>query len=137
MKKMYTKIKSLTAAFCLLSFGAWAQLSNVSPYTINKTQPVSATNFTSFTDVAAVLNNLGVTGPVTINVVANTGPYNEQVQFTQAAAVSAINSVVINGNGNTIAFNATNSAQPWTWSMGGADYMTVNNLNIYGTNSTY
>lgn len=111
-----------------------AQLSGV--YTIDDTAPVSATNFTSFTQFASTLNAQGVSGPVTVNVGILSGPYNEQVEFIQYPGSSATNSVVINGNGRTITFNATNVAARHTIMLSGADYMTWNNLQVIGTNGT-
>lgn len=103
-------------------------------YSIDNTQAASATNFTSFTQFASTLNAQGVSGPVTINV--GGGPYNEQININQYTGGSATNSVVINGNGRTITFNATNAALRHTIMLSGADFMTWNNLNIIGTNAT-
>src|SRR5688572_7753159 len=104
MKKAY-KIISILTVMLLLTVNGVAQLSGV--WTINKTLPTAGTNFNSFNDCATVLNSLGVSGPVTVNVVAGTGTYSEQVTFNQAPGISAIQNVVINGNGNTIAFSPT------------------------------
>src|SRR5690606_30360884 len=78
-------------------------------YTIDNTIPSSATNFTSFTAFANAINANGVSGPVVVNVGATSGPYNEQIEIIQYAGASATNSVVINGNGRTITYNATNT----------------------------
>ncbi len=111
-----------------------AQLNGV--YTIDNTAPSSATNFTSFTQFASTLNAQGVSGPVTVNVGLGSGPYSEQIEIIQYAGASATNSVVINGNGRTITFNATNTALRHTIMLSGADYMTWNNLRVIGTNAT-
>ncbi|KAA9333614.1 T9SS type A sorting domain-containing protein [Adhaeribacter soli] len=71
-------------------------------YTINKNLPGSATNFVSFTSAANTLNSCGISGPVTINVAAGTGPYTEAVMFKDITGTSATNTITINGNGNTI-----------------------------------
>ena len=132
MKKIYTII-------CLgIIFSASmlrAQLNGV--YTIDNTLPASITNFTSFTQFASTLNLQGISGAVTVNVGATSGPYNEQIAIVQYTGASVSNSVLINGNGRTISFNATSATLPYTILLSGADYMTWNNLRVLGTNGTY
>ncbi len=131
MKKNYL---TLCLGILFSASSLHAQLNGV--YTIDNTVPVSATNFTSFTQFASTLNVQGVSGPVTVNVGTTSGPYNEQIEIIQYAGASATNSVVINGNGRTITFNATNTALRHTILLSGADYMTWNNLRVIGTNGT-
>ncbi len=104
-------------------------------YTINAGASVSPTNFTSFTQLANALNG-GITGPVVVNVVSASGPYNEQVAFNAIPGVSAANNVVINGNGNTLQFSApaTNYAQ---LRLNGAKHMTIQNLTVKALSNTY
>lgn len=71
-------------------------------YTINKILPNSATNFNSFASAIAFFECGGVNGPLTFNVVANTGPYNEQVVVPAIPGASVTNTITFNGNGNTI-----------------------------------
>lgn len=118
----------------LLPAAFHAQLNGI--YTIDNTLPASTTNFTSFTQFASTLNAQGVSGAVTVNVGASSGPYNEQINIIQYTGASATNSVVINGNGRTITFNATNTALRHTIMLSGADYMTWNDLRVIGTNAT-
>ncbi|MCC6370026.1 MAG: hypothetical protein IT236_03365, partial [Bacteroidia bacterium] len=132
MKKNYT-IKTFIVLLAMVAMNMSAQLSGI--YTIDKTTAPSATNYTSFDSFASALNTSGVSGAVTVNVVANTGPYVEQVTFNQAAGISAANNVVVNGNGNTLTFSSSNSSQGWTLLLQSADYMTFNNLTINGTGS--
>ena len=96
-------------------------------YTIDKNNPTAGTNFQTIADAAARVSNCGVSGPVTFNVVAGTGPYNEQMILTAINGTSATNTVTFNGNGNTI------SATPTGGNMGivtldGADYVTIDNF---------
>jgi len=121
MKKIYTKVSAFFG-LCIASIPLCAQLSGV--YTINSGAGTSGTNFQTFTAFAAAINAQGVSGPVTVNVVANTGPYNEQVAFTSASGVSAANKVTIEGNNNLITFNASSGA-PWTISLNSADWMVI------------
>ncbi len=129
MKKLYKTITSIAlVGLCTLRLGA--QLNGV--YTINQTIAASSTNFISFSALSASLSSVGVSGPVTINVVTGTGPYNEQVTFNQMTGSSSVNTITINGNGNTITFPGTTGA-PHTILLAGADYMFFNNLTVVGT----
>jgi hypothetical protein len=112
-------------SFCLGISGA---------FTIDAGQPASSTNFTSFNTAIASLA-CGLSGPVVFNVIASSGPYNEQVIIPQFAGISAVNTVTINGNGNTLTFAGT-VGNPNTLTLNGADYITINNLTLIGTTPT-
>ncbi|MCX8147745.1 GEVED domain-containing protein [Thermaurantimonas aggregans] len=105
-------------------------------YTINAGQPASATNFQSFNALANALHTNGVCGPVTVNVVPGSGPYIEQVQFNPIVGASATNRITINGNGDTIRFDATNSASNFVIRLNGADFFTFDSLNVRATNAS-
>jgi Ig-like domain CHU_C associated len=104
-------------------------------YTIDQTQVTSASNFTSFASAMSAIG-CGIAGPIVFNVVPGTGPYNEQVTVGQVPNTSSINTVTINGNGNTLAF-AGNASNLHTLGMNGTDYFIINNLTISGTDATY
>src|ERR1043166_3919808 len=98
MKKHYLLRNLLLAMMLGASAGCFAQaLTGV--YTINSGQATGGTNFQSFTDFATAINTNGISGDVTVNVVAASGPYNEQVTISSITGSSASNRVVINGNG--------------------------------------
>jgi hypothetical protein len=97
-------------------------------YTINSTQPTAGTNFNNFTDFANVIGLVGVGGAVVVDVVAGTGPYNEQVIFNEFLGSSATNTLTINGNGETLEFLSTNTNERATLKFNGTDYVIVNNL---------
>lgn len=105
-------------------------------YTINALAAASATNFQSVADFANALNNGGVLGPVTANVVAGSGPYTAQVQFTKAIGTSTVNTVTINGNGEVIQANPDINNY-YVIMLNGADYMRFNNMQIKSLNVTY
>lgn len=136
MKQLYKKAALTLALACFLGMNLFAQPLN-GAYTLDNTQPSSATNFTSFTQLAAALNANGVSGPVTVNVGITSGPYNEQVIFNQATGISATNSVTINGNGRILSFNSASSTAPHTLLLNGADYMFIHNLEVRGLGTTY
>jgi hypothetical protein len=56
--------------------------------------------------------------------------------LNQITGAGANSRVIINGNNNLLTFNASSGA-PWTFRFNGADYVTVNNLQMQGTNGTY
>lgn len=130
MKKNYTLRASLTL-FIAMAMRLSAQLSGF--VTIDSSQPTGGTIYQSFSALVSTLNAVGVSGPLIVNVTAGSGPYNEQVNFLQAPGISATNTITINGNGCTISYNGTVAATAWTILYTGADYMTVNNLNVVGT----
>ena len=109
MKKIYNsnwlfKLKSAAVLFSMLFAGsAMAQLSG--SYTIDAG---GGGDFTSFNELADTLLSDGVSGAVTVDVVANSGPYNEDFVLDQEiTGASSSNTITINGNGETITDNGT------------------------------
>lgn len=102
-------------------------------YTISPAQPYP---YNSFGNVAAVLGSAGVAGPVTFNVQPGSGPYNEQVEFTAIPGASSTNTVTINGNGETITY-MPDATDRHVVRLNGAQWMTLNNLTIIGTDTLY
>jgi|GEM_PF-778005 len=130
----------------VFSMGAFAALSGT--YTIDKSGTASATVYKSFKDLASDLsggtrsdggtvNGPGVSGAVTVNVKASSGPYTEQVIFKAAAGASATNSITINGNGETIQFTSTSSTSSHVIRVDGGDYYTFDNLVVIAGGSSY
>jgi parallel beta-helix repeat protein len=105
-------------------------------YTINSAVVTGGSNFQSFSDVANTLNANGVCGPVVLNVVPGSGPYNEQIVFNQVSGASAVNTITVNGNGETLSFAPTSTLK-YVLSFNGADYFTIDSLKIVGTDATY
>lgn len=104
-------------------------------YTINSALPLNGVNFPSFTSLANALNANGMCGPVVVDVAPGSGPYTEQVAFTQITGSSAVNTLTINGNGNTLQFAPTAAAK-FVLHLNGTDYTTIDNLTIVGTDAT-
>src|SRR5688572_22610961 len=98
-------------------------------YSINKNAAASATNFISFTAAAQALVSNGVGGAVTITVVPNSGPYNEQVILPVIPGTSAANTVTFEGSGNTVS-GAGTTANQGVFTFSGADFVKLNNLRI-------
>jgi hypothetical protein len=102
-------------------------------YTINKNAPATATNFTSFASAISALS-CGIAGNVTINVVAGSGPYTEQVLMEQVVFNNF--RVRFNGNGNTLEFAPTATYQG-VLMMNGTRNVTIDSLILKSTSATY
>ncbi|MDX5512010.1 MAG: right-handed parallel beta-helix repeat-containing protein [Hymenobacteraceae bacterium] len=105
-------------------------------FTINAAQPTAGTNFNSFTAAFAALQGCGVSGPVTLTVVPNSGPYNEQLVLNSIPGANAANRVTVKGSNDTLMFKST-SANRYVIQMNGASYVTLDSLNIIASDSTY
>jgi PKD repeat protein len=88
-------------------------------YTIDQNEKASKENYLSFTALANDLQNLkrgdggpenyseggdGVQGPIEIEVVKGSGPYEEQFLLTEIDGVNSKHTVTIYGNGNIIEY---------------------------------
>jgi hypothetical protein len=129
MKKFYTLdtrmfLFLIPAFFCTY---AGAQMSGT--YTINAGSPASATNFQSFNAAATALSAQGVNGHVIINVVANSGPYTEQVVFTGITGTGPAATITLNGSNDTLKA-VTNTTDRHALRLSGLSYFTLNDLNI-------
>ncbi len=136
MKKNY----SILALGALLTFGSISELSAQAlsgTVTINSAQATGGTNYQNFTAFAAVVNTAGVSGALVVDVVANSGPYNEQPALSNIPGLSATNKLTINGNGNTLTFNSSNSSLPYTLLLNNIDFLTLNSLKVEAMGSTY
>ncbi|MBK0404382.1 T9SS type A sorting domain-containing protein [Adhaeribacter sp. BT258] len=94
--------------------------------TINKNAPSSATNFTSFASAVQAISSCGISGPVTFNVVAGSGPYNEKITIGNVPGTTALNTVTFNGNGNVLSSGISSTDAMIT--LNGTKYMRFNNL---------
>lgn len=105
-------------------------------YTIDSAIVTGGSNFQSFSDFADSINTNGVSGPVTVNVTSGSGPYNQQVVLSTITGVNATNTVKINGNGETLEYDAT-STDKRIFGLDGADYVTIDSLVIKSLNNLY
>jgi parallel beta-helix repeat protein len=104
-------------------------------YTINAGAPTSGTNFNSFTAFTNALD-CGILGNVVVNVVPNSGPYNEVVSFGTILGTNATNRITINGNGNTVQFtNTANQRQLLT--LDGTNYLKIDSLTFKSLATAY
>jgi hypothetical protein len=116
---------AMVVAFFITGGMTYGQFSG--SYTIDATGITGGTNFASFTDFADSITTYGVSGSVTVDVVASTGPYNENLVLSSISGVSSTNTVTINGNGNTI------TANDWVIELDGADYVHISDLVVDAT----
>ncbi|MDC0105338.1 hypothetical protein OAJ52_05110, partial [Bacteroidia bacterium] len=125
---LFGKINLIAVLGALLVAGsASAQLSGT--YTINSGAATSGSNYASFTALSTALQASGVSGAVTINVVAASGPYSEQFYLDEITGSSATNTITINGNGEEIRANSP------IIELEGTDFITFDDLVIEQTGS--
>lgn len=98
-------------------------------FTINKALPTGGKNFASFNDAYSFLK-CGIDGPVEFTVAAGSGPYTEQLILEQVAGASETNTITFNGNGNTIAWSATDESERAVVKLRGASYFIFKQLTI-------
>lgn len=103
-------------------------------YTINSALPTGGSNFQTFAAAANAIK-CGTTGSIIFNV-TNATYNNDRFVLPHMSTSSATNTVTINGNGATLTYNATSATDRATFHLDGADYITVNNLNIIAANTT-
>lgn len=104
-------------------------------YTINATLPASATNYISFSSIAAALNTRGVCGPVIVQV--NNATYTDRLLLGNITGASATNTIKFVGNG-AILQNAGSTTTNWSnIEFDGTKYVTINGLQIKSTGITY
>jgi hypothetical protein len=80
--------------------------------------------------------NCGISGPVVVDVVPGSGPYTERFLLSEIGGSSLTNTVTINGNGETLQFNGTNTT-PQIIILDGTKHLTIDGLHIKSLNSTY
>lgn len=106
-------------------------------YTINSGVATGGTNYQTFADAVSALS-CGIAGPITFNVAAASGPYNEQVIIPAIGGSSAVNTITFNGNGTIVSDNGTAvTGQRAVFKLDGADYITINNFVINTGTGTY
>ena len=107
-------------------------------YTIDNSLPTSWTgatgNFNSFNDAYNAIK-CGISSSVIFNVQNGTtaGVYNEQLIMNYVPGTGATKTVTFNGNGKTITFASSNSAERAVIKLKGAKYIIFDSLNINAT----
>lgn len=104
--------------------------------TINSGQPAGGTNYQSFGALTADLDTSGLCGPLVVNVVSGSGPYDELVTFSNYTGSGPVNTITVNGNGNTVQFAPTTARYPIVH-FNGAQYIKLDNLVIKSLSTAY
>ncbi len=104
-------------------------------FTIDGTNPSSATNYSTFQSLSNDLSLYGVCGNVTINVL--NGPYTEQVTFNAIPGTSSTSTVTLNGNGHELFFDPITAANDHILKLDGVNFMIVENLSIRSGSAQY
>lgn len=118
-----------------LVFLLWAGTITAQPlngaYTINSGQPTAGTNYQTFGAAVTALQTQGISGPVVIDVVANSGPYLEHVELGPVVGTSVTNTITVVGNNNNLEFatSANISSNKVLW-LKGVDHLTIDGLNV-------
>ncbi len=103
-------------------------------YTINSGAATSGSNFSSFTEAVDALNTYGVCGPTTFAVVANSGPYHEQITIGEIAGASSVNTITFEGGLTKeeiwVDGSMTSSNDRHVIKLNGADYVRLQNLTV-------
>jgi gliding motility-associated-like protein len=98
------------------------------PALLYPNQPV----FNNFNDAYNAMK-CGINNAVTLNVAANSGPYDEQLIMSGLIpGASATNTITFNGNGNTLTYN-TNATQPAVIKLRNINYIRFDSLVIVPT----
>jgi hypothetical protein len=87
-------------------------------------------NFPTMAAAVQALKSNGICGPVTINVVANSGPYAGGLDFEGINGSSSVNTITLNGNGNII--NETSLGYIMRFS--GNSFITIDNFQLIVSN---
>lgn len=101
-------------------------------YTVNPALALSSSNFISLTDALLNLAECGVSGPVTINLAPNIGPFTGGVELGAINGASATNTITLNGNGNEVNEGSTT----YILALNGVSYLTINNFRFINTDPT-
>lgn len=105
-------------------------------FTINASQPTGGTNYQTFADAIAAINQCGITGPVVFNVDSASGPFTTQLIIPSINGTSATNTITFNGNGALINFLSTTTGERAGIKLNGTDYVRINGFRITATGTT-
>lgn len=100
------------------------------------TYTIGATGtYPNFTAAVAAMS-CGIAGPVVFNVLPGSGPYNEQIEIPQIINSNSTNTITFNGSGETITYSTTGTADNYIIRLNGADYITIDSLNVVSQSAT-
>ena len=102
-------------------------------FTIDDGQPTAGTNFASFGDAVARMQQCGIGGNVVFNVVTGSGPYDEQVVIPYVPGAGASAQVTFQGEGKdsvTLTYSGAATNGNGTVILDSAQYVSFKNMTI-------
>lgn len=150
MRNLITK-RLLLAASVLFLFSENALHAALNgTYTINSGAAATGTNYTSVSAAVSDLmtgtrtdggpvNGPGVSGPVTLRIVAGSGPYTEQISFGAITGTNATNYVRLTGGSTreTIQYSNTTTTDRHVIRLTGTKNIILDSLTLINTGTTY
>lgn len=133
-KSNYTK--RILASLFLVMLGYSASFALSGTYTVG-----AGGNYATLTAAVSDLNTYGVTGPVIFNIL--NGTYSgEQVIINNVSGASAVNRVTFqSASGNRadveVNYGGSSSSDNYVFQLNGASFITIKNITINNTGSTY
>lgn len=113
------------------------QLGLSGTYTINRNQPVSATNYISYEDLAEDLSNHGVCGPVVINVTHAPNKKNQNFHLFDVPGTSITNTFTLNANADTLLYRYLSTGNLYSVVLlFEAKHVTINSLVVAHLNTS-
>jgi Ig-like domain CHU_C associated/Right handed beta helix region len=143
-------MKKTTLLFAALLCAGISKAQLNGTYTIDASQPATATNYQSVNAAVGDLstgtrtdggpvNGPGVSAAVTLRLVAASGPYNEQVTIPAITGASATNTIRITGGPSReeITFTGTTTADRQVIKLNGARHIYLDSLTISNTDIAF
>jgi PKD repeat protein len=135
MNTIYKTIKrnglKALALGLLLTGSGWVKAQLSGTYTIG-----SGGSFSTFSSFASTFNSVGVSGPVTLNMISSTSEFSRVILYQHWSwPTTSTNKVTINGNGYTVSYSGFSSA-PEVFLLDGADYFSFSGMTIRNTGTS-
>jgi parallel beta-helix repeat protein len=143
-------MKKITLIFTAMLCAGLAKAQLNGTYTIDASQPATATNYQSVNAAVGDLatgtrtdggpvNGPGVSAAVTLRLVTASGPYNEQVTIPVIAGASATNTIRITGGPSReeITFTGTTTTDRQVIKLNGARHIYLDSLTITNTDIAF
>jgi PKD repeat protein len=135
MNTIYKTIKrnglKAIALGLMLAGSGWVKAQLSGTYTIG-----SGGSFSTFSSFASTFNSVGVSGPVTLNMISSTTESSRTILYQHWSwPTTSTNKVTINGNGYTVSYSGFSSA-PEVFLLDGADYFTFSSMTIRNTGTS-
>ncbi|MFC2129680.1 right-handed parallel beta-helix repeat-containing protein, partial [Bacteroidota bacterium] len=132
------RISILACILTLISFIGYSQLSG----TIYTIDPAGGAfpNFVSFQAAVDSLHNMGVSGPVEINVAD--GIYTEKIQINSIPGASATNRITfqsqsLDSTAVTLRYECTSNTSIWTLRLNYTSFVTIRKMRIQGLSNNW